>query len=220
MTTRKQEEFEASASSESLLSRAYSLSSPEDAKDLYRDWAQTYDHHLEAGLHYQGPEKIADMLASVLDEKSARVIDIGCGTGLVGQYLSSRGFSKIDGLDFSPEMLAVARSKSIYQELLEADLEKTLKIDPGSYQGAICCGTFTHGHVGPSALRQIFPILQDHAPFACTIHAHLWYEAGFERTLLELETDGVMTIEEIRDEAYFEDKAAEGKFCIFRKNPQ
>ena len=219
MTSGKHREFESDASSESLLARAYGLKTPEDAKGLYRDWAKTYDHHLENGLLYLGPKKIAAMLAEGLEEKSARIIDIGCGTGLVGQYLVSHGFTHIDGLDFSPEMLAVARSKSIYRELIQADLEKPIDLAPGTYQGAISCGTFTHGHVGPGAIREIFKLLAENAWFACTIHGHLWHEAGFERALTQLQDERVMTIEAVRDEAYFDGKEPEGKFCIFRKSP-
>ncbi|MDC1098329.1 methyltransferase domain-containing protein, partial [Gammaproteobacteria bacterium] len=140
----------ADESSKKLLKRAYSLSTSDDARKLYRDWAKTYDHHLETGLKYQGPKKIATLFAHAMTDRSSPVLDIGCGTGLVADHLTVESFTNIVGLDFSPEMLAEADQKNVYRSLIEADLEEKLLIADASYAGAISCGTFTHGHVGPS----------------------------------------------------------------------
>ncbi|MBT4357826.1 MAG: class I SAM-dependent methyltransferase [Proteobacteria bacterium] len=207
----------ADESSKKLLKRAYRLSTSDDAKKLYRDWAQTYDHHLETGLKYQGPKKIATLFANAMTDRSSPVLDIGCGTGLVADHLVGESFANVVGLDFSPEMLAEADRKDIYRFLIEADLEEKLLIEDATYAGAISCGTFTHGHVGPSAFREIFRVLEQGAPFACTIHSQLWTSAGFDQALAILENERVMSIETISDESYFEGESADGKFCIFRK---
>ena len=207
----------ADESSTKLLKRAYSLSTSDDARKLYRDWAKTYDHHLETGLKYQGPKKIATLFAQAMTDRSSPVLDIGCGTGLVADHLVGESFANVFGLDFSPEMLAEADQKNVYRSLIEADLEEKLLIADASYAGAISCGTFTHGHVGPSAFREIFRVLAQGAPFACTIHSHLWTSAGFGQALAVLENERVMSIETINDEPYFEGESADGKFCIFRK---
>ena len=47
---------------EDLLQRAYDVKSPEEAIDLYRDWAGSYDQQLERGLRYVAPVVIAQML--------------------------------------------------------------------------------------------------------------------------------------------------------------
>jgi len=207
----------ADESSKKLLKRAYRLSTSDDAKKLYRDWAQTYDHHLETGLKYQGPKKIATLFANAMTDRSSPVLDIGCGTGLVADHLVGESFANVVGLDFSPEMLAEADQKDIYRFLIEADLEEKLLIEDATYAGAISCGTFTRGHVGPSAFREIFRVLEQGAPFACTIHSQLWTSAGFDQALAILENERVMSIETISDESYFEGESADGKFCIFRK---
>ena len=207
----------ADESSKKLLKRAYSLSTSDDAKKLYRDWAQTYDHHLETGLKYQGPKKIATLFAQAMTDRSSPVLDIGCGTGLVADYLIEESFVNVVGLDFSPELLAEADQKDIYCSLIEADLEENLLIADATYAGAISCGTFTHGHVGPSAFHEIFRVLERGAPFACTIHSHLWTSEGFDQALAVLENERVMSIETINDESYFDGESADGKFCIFRK---
>ncbi|HCX87479.1 MAG TPA: SAM-dependent methyltransferase [Gammaproteobacteria bacterium] len=205
------------ASSAALLERAYGLDTSGEARDLYRDWASTYDAHLEKGLRYLAPQRIAEILAEVLEDPSALILDIGCGTGLVADYLSGHGFNAIDGLDFSPEMLAVAAEKSLYRTLIEADLEKPLDIADESYDAAICCGTFTHGHVGPQALAEICRVLRPGTPFACTIHAHLWEEAGFAAEIASLEARCIAVLEEVTDEPYFEGAPADARFCMLRR---
>jgi SAM-dependent methyltransferase len=53
------------------------------------------------------------------------VADLGCGTGRTGAWLKQHGVTTIDGVDVTPEMLAVAASRPIYRRLVEADLEAT-----------------------------------------------------------------------------------------------
>jgi SAM-dependent methyltransferase len=204
-------------SSAMLLKRAYGLETSDEARALYRDWASTYDAHLENGLLYRAPQRIAETLAEVVEDSAALILDVGCGTGLVGDYLDHLGFHMIDGLDFSPEMLMVAGEKSVYRTLIEADLEKPLEIADGVYDAAICCGTFTHGHVGPKALAEICRTLKRGTPFACTIHTHLWEEAGFAAEVSSLERQGIASLESVRDESYFDGAPAEGKFCVLRR---
>ena len=115
-------------SSAMLLKRAYGLETSDEARALYRDWASTYDAHLEDGLRYRAPQRIAEILTEEVEDTDALILDVGCGTGLVGDYLGHFGFNMIDGLDFSPEMLVIAGEKSIYRTLIEADLEKPLAI--------------------------------------------------------------------------------------------
>ena len=207
----------ASQSSETLLARAYDLKGPNQARALYRDWAGTYDAHLENGLGYIAPAQIAAMLDEALEDRDARILDVGCGTGLVGERLAALGFNSIDGLDFSPQMLAAAAEKDIYQELLESDLERALDIADTLYDAGISCGTFTHGHVGPGALTEIFRVLRQGAVFACTIHTHLWIEAGFAQHIAVLEADEIIIVENIVDKPYFEAAEPDGKFCLMRK---
>jgi predicted TPR repeat methyltransferase len=52
----------------------------------------------------------AKAFAEFAPDKAAAVIDIGGGTGLVGQAF---GYRHIDGIEFSAAMLNVARPKAI-----------------------------------------------------------------------------------------------------------
>ena len=51
----------------------------------------------------------------LLASPEARLLDFGCGTGLMGQELRKVGYTNIYGIDGSAEMLAIADSKAIYK---------------------------------------------------------------------------------------------------------
>lgn len=75
--------------------------------------------YLTAGWH--DPLKCAELAKEVIGDKAAEshVLDMGCGTGLVGQYLKERGFEHIVGVDASRGMLDKAAEKNSYTELKE-----------------------------------------------------------------------------------------------------
>jgi ubiquinone/menaquinone biosynthesis C-methylase UbiE len=200
-----------------LLKRAYALSGAEDAQQLYRDWASTYDQHLEQDLRYIAPVLIAEMLAEAVKDRTARILDVGCGTGLVGEHLAGQGFSGIDGLDFSPEMLARAERKACYRHLVEGDLNAALDIPSQTYDGAISCGTFTHGHVQANALDEIVRVLNPSSYLACTVHRDIWHSAGFDSRIASLIKDEVIVLSRQQKAPYYEGSEADGNYCLIRK---
>lgn len=172
------------------LPEAYDIKSPEDAKKLYGDWASTYDQELVAENAYTGPELAAAVLARELSHRDARIIDIGCGTGLVGERLRDTGFSNIDGLDLVPEMLAVAAAKGTYNELVEADLLKGAPLADATYDAAISVGTFTHNHVGPAGLDEVLRLVRPGGLFVVMINVEAYASDGYEAKFAQLVKDG------------------------------
>ena len=100
------------------LADAYNLVTPDDSRELYAQWAPTYDKTFIEDNKYVYPAKIAEVLAKHMPaDRSFSVIDIGCGTGAVGEEIAKiRPNSIIEGVDISPEMLAIAASKNAWME--------------------------------------------------------------------------------------------------------
>ena len=213
----KDQDRSQSVSPETILERAYALKTPGEAKALYADWAMSYDQHLEQGLNYIAPACIAQTLVNVLADRTASILDIGCGTGLVGAYLVGQGYSAIDGLDFSSEMLSQARSKRIYQKLLSGDLNTVLDIPDQTYDAGISCGTFTHGHVKADALDEIIRVLKPGACFVCTIHREVWQSAGFGTKFAQLMASGVAELESMNEQPFYRNAPDDGRFCVVRR---
>ncbi len=102
--------------SEKFLDKAYGLEGSEATRQFYDDWSTQYESEI-TGNGYATPGRIAAALARFAPDKSLPVLDFGCGTGLSGAALVQAGFAVIDGMDLSPQMLALARPKGIYRAL-------------------------------------------------------------------------------------------------------
>ena len=196
---------------------AYRLDDQDRMSEFYQKWASDYDHQMTDELEYLSPAILTNLFFNYV-KTDARVIDIGCGTGLTSQPLFEKGFRNIDGIDLSPEMIDVARQRNIYQELLVGDLNQPLQRESGIYDAAISTGTFTHGHVGPDPLDEIFRILKPGGIFACTVHEALWHERKFDAKFESLISDGKISCLLKQHDAYFEGSPPEGWFCIYQKS--
>lgn len=200
-----------------FVDQAYHLDTAEDSVEFYREWAADYDHQMLDLLGYISPASIAEILAEHLADSEAVIVDVGCGTGLTCRVLAERGYGRLDGIDVSSEMLDVARERGIYRSLLQADINQPLSLESGRYDAAISSGTFTHGHVGPEPLREIFRVLKPGGLLACTVHLDLWQSMGFEAAFSTLVDQGIATRISTRPGSFYQDKPAEGLFCVYRK---
>lgn len=96
--------------------------SPEYTRHLFNAYADTYDEHLTSALHYRVPEVFQRMLVRFPWRASvyAKVLDLGCGTGLCAPVLRPVASSLV-GLDLSPDMLSKAKIKGDYDALVEGE---------------------------------------------------------------------------------------------------
>ena len=198
--------------------RARAIASPAEAKALYSEWASRYDGDVYGEFKVTGTARIAALLASHLTDRSASIIDLGCGTGAAGAELKRAGFADTDGLDLSPEMLAVARSKAIYRHLVAADLLAPLAIADGAYDAAISAGTFTTGHVGAAAIPEVVRIVRPQGLIACVIARSFWQAGGFETMIRELTEAGRLRILHDSLEPVREDGPPEGHFLVLQRD--
>ena len=200
---------------QALLARAYALRSDAESRALYRDWATTYDQTMVDGLQYRSPTVVVDLLRPHLANAQARVLDIGCGTGLAGRALAAHGFTEIEGLDLSPEMAQVAADSGAYRAFVMADLNATLPVPDATYEGAMCCGTFTTGHVSAACLNEILRILRPGAPFAFTVKRSEWNTLGFGAKITAFEAAGALRVGSIvPDRLYANSPEPDGMMCV------
>ena len=90
-------------------------------EEHYDEVALNYDGvYLRAG--YPDPMKVAEHVGKYTKNKKAKIVDFGCGTGLIGKYLAEGGFEDITGLDASKGMLGQAKQKECYKKLEQLKL--------------------------------------------------------------------------------------------------
>src|SRR5690242_13716786 len=88
-------------------------SDPQAVADRYDDWAQSYDDDL-ASWFYQAPDMVAETVVTRQPD-AVSVLDVGCGTGLVGQALRARAYAgHLLGLDISQASLDLASEGGAY----------------------------------------------------------------------------------------------------------
>lgn len=164
---------------DSDLGAAYSLTSPDAAKKLYRDWARTYDDEFAATREYLLPGQVAEIFAGHAEDDDAPILDVGAGTGLVAEALQRYGSWPVDALDISAEMLETARAKDLYGAYYEGDLFDPDTLPRQRYGAMVSAGTFTHGHVGPEALARLLDMARPHALLVLSINSAHFEEKGF-----------------------------------------
>lgn len=168
------------------LNAAYGLSTPDDNLRLYRDWAPTYDRDFAAAQGYTYPNEIAEIYADRATLEDTPILDVGAGTGLVGERLRERDFTGLEALDISQEMLDIAESKSIYHSLHQVDLTAPGIFGIQRYRGLVSAGMFTHGHIGPDALASLISMGKSGALFVLGINSVHFETRGFGRILSTL----------------------------------
>ena len=165
----------------------YKLKAGKEVEDYYDEWTveNKYDKDM-VDWKYSGPQETVDLFKKHIPNKDIKILDAGCGTGLVGIELKKNGFDNLDGADFSQKMLDLI-PKDIYQNLFKIDLNQKVNIKDNTYEGLTCVGTFTFGHVNPPALDEMVRICKTGSLIGFTINIGIYEEYGFDKKIKELE---------------------------------
>ncbi|MBV5324494.1 MAG: methyltransferase domain-containing protein, partial [Rhodospirillaceae bacterium] len=93
---------------------------------LFDGMDEQYDMHMVRGLGYQLPKRVAEQLVARNPEKDFNLLDLGCGTGLLGVCLGSmQGF--LIGVDSSVKMIEQAARHGIYDRFHNVSLLDALR---------------------------------------------------------------------------------------------
>ena len=108
-------------------------------------FAASFESVLNERLHYQAPQLCANLLASQLAAPQGQLalLDAGCGTGLCGPLLKPWA-GELVGVDLSGGMLAKARNKGVYDELVQAELGAYLLQGPERWDAINCADTLCY----------------------------------------------------------------------------
>jgi predicted TPR repeat methyltransferase len=94
---------------------------------IYKNFAQTYDTRMRDDLEYKGPERLLEAIKSAIgDARGLQVLDIGCGSGFAGVALKPMA-ARIIGVDISPDMIALASKREVYDWLEVAEITEWLE---------------------------------------------------------------------------------------------
>jgi predicted TPR repeat methyltransferase len=97
---------------------------------LFDDYAWRFDKHLIKNLGYRAPALITEALSAVAPSRRfASALDLGCGTGFMGEALRGR-VDHLVGVDLSAAMIAKARERGVYDRLVVDDALAMFEREP------------------------------------------------------------------------------------------
>jgi len=198
-----------------FLNRIYALEDDGDVRSFYDEAAGNYDEILIAQVGYVSPAVCARTMARFLTHKNTRLLDLGCGTGLGGEALAALGYEHIDGVDFSTEMLAVARARGCYQRLSVADLNAGTNIPAHSYAAAVSVGVFGQ-HVQADVLDEAIRIVEPGGIFCFSVNERAFDGYGFRSKIDALVAENRVTCLSLGKEPYHSNENIDGWVCVLR----
>lgn len=154
---------------------------------LFDQYAPQFEEALVDRLGYRVPDLLDDLVNAEMVklgiERFARALDLGCGTGLMGQRLRAKT-AYLEGIDVSAAMIAETARKGIYDNLQKAELVAALtgrRADADLVTAAdvlIYCGAIQ------PVLAALVPALQPGGLAAFSLEAHDGPEPVFLRPSL------------------------------------
>ena len=185
----------------------------EELQDIYKEWASAYDYDNDHLLGTVSQPLSVQIFQEYMKDNSIRIIDVGCGTGLVGVELKNSGFTNFDGIDISQEMIDIAKQRG-YSKLFIGSLNESLPFESNEYDAAFCVGVFTHGHVGSDRLDELVRIVKPGGIICFTINEGVYELYGFNSKIQKLESENVLKVLEVRKNDYMVKKNVKGFYYL------
>ena len=192
----------------------YKITTSDELLKYYQRWTKEnkYDQDM-VDLDYVAPKEAVLLLKKYKLNTKCKILDAGCGTGLVGVELKKNGYSNIEGVDFSQNMLDQI-PKGIYQKIDKIDLNKPLKFKTDMFDAVMCVGTFTYGHVKPKALHELIRIINNCWLICFSINEGIYEKYGFDKKIKELSKSKLWNVKAFFKSNYIINKDVNACYCL------
>lgn len=126
--------------------------------DKYRDWSRLYESADGRTYHFHVRR---NRVLELLPERLGRVLDVGCGPGVMVEVVLERG-GIFDGLDISPEMVREATEKFGDLPDVRFGVGNIESIDAAenSYDQLICMAVIEYLNTPDQALAEMHRVLK------------------------------------------------------------
>ena len=89
-------------------------------------------------------------------------------------------FNNIVGLDYSLDMLKIAKDKKIYTRLIQESLNKKTSLRSNQFDVVLCTGVLTSGHVGAKAINELIRVTKNKGYLILSIADSIYVKLGFK----------------------------------------
>ncbi len=177
----------------------YESSSDKELEDRYDQWAADYDNDLAEEFAWNAPQNASDVFAKYVG-RSARILDAGAGTGLVGECLAKAGYSNLVTMDLSAGMLAEAKNKNLYNEFYQMALGGVLDFATDEFDAVISVGVFTQGHAPANSFDELARITKSGGLIVFSLRVDVSETDGFKEQQTGMEDAGVWRLTEMTEQ--------------------
>ena len=196
----------------------HTLKSTDEVRDLYDDWSKNDKYNQDMiDWEYSGPREVVSAFLLHASNKGIKILDAGCGSGLVGEELSKEGYSIIHGADIAAKLMNSIPA-GIYQELYNVDLNKPINFTDDFFDAVLCVGTFTFGHVKAKALSEFTRIVKSGGIIGFTINEGVFLNHGFKSELDHLVIQKKITQLDFYLSDYLSSKGVKAWLGIYQVN--
>ena len=204
--------------SQNYLDKIYGVDDAEKQRDVYDQWAESYDSELEKA-NYLTPGRLVDALKSCVKEGdlTTPVLDFGCGTGISGEELANAGFKRLHGADVSEGMLKMAEAKGVYEKLVTLPFGNP---DPGlvsRYRLVTAVGAISHGAAPASCLPAIVMALPSGGRLALSYNQQTLEDEEYMTTLDRTVNSSEAVLEFSEDGPHLEGLATISRVMVIRR---
>ena len=136
-------------------------------RETFDNFAPLFDAKLRE-LGYDAPRQLAALVEAVADAP-LDIVDLGCGTGQCGAALAQRK-RRLTGVDLSEKMLAFARGRGVYDDLVATDIHGWLASAPtDAFDLVIAADVFIYIGALDDVFADVCRIVRRHGWFAFSI---------------------------------------------------
>ena len=167
----------------------YSSRDNQELEERYDQWSRDYDNDLARDFDYKSPQRAAEVMAGYVP-RTARILDAGAGTGLVGVILASMGYQRMVAMDLSQGMLEEARGKGVYEACHQMVMGETLDYETDSFDAVVSVGVLTVGHAPASSLDELVRVTRPNGHVIFSLRPDVYENSGFREKQDELESQG------------------------------
>ena len=192
----------------------YQLNTAGEVLKYYKNWTRKKKFNKDmVDWNYTAPKNAVSLIKKYAVKKNIKILDAGCGSGLVGIEMKKNGYTNIDGVDLSQDMINLI-PKGVYKNLEVANLNKPLKFENYKYDVVICVGTFTYGHVKNHALDEFIRITKPNGFVCFTVNEGIYKDYCFDKKIEELSKNKNWNVLEIFKSDYIKKKNVNAWLCI------
>jgi predicted TPR repeat methyltransferase len=137
---------------------------------VFDQYSDRYDQHLVGTLRYQTPDLLFDATVRVVPSRNLDILDLGCGTGLLGTRFHPLART-LTGVDISSNMIEVARQRQIYDYLVCRELIEFMQTQTKKFDLAVAADVFVYIGDLSRVFHEVRGALRDGGLFGFSVEA-------------------------------------------------